>query len=155
LANGIHRVKAAYPSTPSRLAPLGRPARRRVAGASAAFLAAVATASAVPDEVFLNGDPYHPFLGMWTTITREGKGYEGSLNPQQALSWRQAIELYTRTNADLLFRENEIGSFEVGKRADFIVVDRDLLTCPVDDIKDARALETWVDGRRAYSDAAR
>jgi predicted amidohydrolase YtcJ len=97
---------------------------------------------------------YNPFLGMWTTITREGKGYGGSLDPQQALSRRQAIELYTRNNAYLLFWENEIGSLEVGKRADFIVVDRDLLTCPVDDIKDARTLETWIDGRRVYADAA-
>ncbi len=98
---------------------------------------------------------YNPFLGMWTTITRQGKWYDGSLNPKQDLSRRQAIELYTRNNAYLLFWEHEIGSLEVGKRADFIVVDRDLLTCPVDEIKGAHAVETWVDGRRLYSDATR
>ena len=93
---------------------------------------------------------YNPFLGMWTTISREGKGYSGRLHPEQALTRRQAIEFYTRSNAFLLFWENEIGSLEAGKKADFILVDRDLLTCPVDDIKDAQVRETWVDGRRVY-----
>ncbi|HEY1764280.1 MAG TPA: amidohydrolase [Opitutaceae bacterium] len=97
---------------------------------------------------------YNPFLGMWTTISREGKDYRGRLCPEQALSRRQAIEFYTRNNAYLLFWENEIGSLEVGKRADFILVDRDLLTCPVDEIKAAGVRETWVDGRRVYPEHA-
>jgi predicted amidohydrolase YtcJ len=93
---------------------------------------------------------YDPFLGMWITISREGKWYEGRLHPEEALTRRQAIELYTRNNAYLLFWEKEIGSLEAGKLADFIIVDRDLLNCPVDDIKDARVLETWVDGKRVF-----
>jgi len=93
---------------------------------------------------------YNPFLGMWITITRGGKWYEGRLNPEQALTRRQAIQLYTRNNAYLLFWEKEIGTLEAGKRADFIVVDRDLLSCPVNDIKDTRVLETWVEGKRVY-----
>ncbi len=43
-----------------------------------------------------------------------------------------------------------LGTLEAGKRADFIIVDRVLLSCPVDDIKDARVLETWVDGKQVY-----
>ncbi len=49
-----------------------------------------------------------------------------------------------------MFWEKEIGSLEKGKRADFIVLDRDLLTCPVDDVKDTRVLETWVEGRKVF-----
>jgi predicted amidohydrolase YtcJ len=93
---------------------------------------------------------YNPFLGMWTTLTREGKGYEGRLNPEQALTREQAIQLYTRNNAYLLFWEKEIGTLEVGKRADLVVVDRDLLTCPLDAIRETRVAETWVDGKRVY-----
>jgi hypothetical protein len=87
---------------------------------------------------------------MWTTITRQAKWYEGRLHPEEALSRRQAIEFYTRNNAYLLFWEKEIGSIEAGKRADFIVVDRDLLECPVDDLRGTRVLETWVEGKRVY-----
>ena len=96
-------------------------------------------------------NPYNPFLAMWTTITRRAKWYDGQLHPEEALSRRQAIEFYTRNNAHLISWEKEIGSLELGKRADFIVIDRDLLTCPEDDIKDTRVLQTWIEGRNIYS----
>lgn len=95
-------------------------------------------------------NPYNPFLAMWTTMTRRAKWYDGQLHPEEALTRRQAIEFYTRNNAWLIFWENEIGSLEPGKRADFIVLDRDLLSCPVDDVKDTRVLETWVEGRKVF-----
>ena len=95
-------------------------------------------------------NPYNPFLGMWTTITRRAKWYEGQLHPEEALTRRQAIEFYTRLNAYILFWEKELGSLESGKRADFIVVDRDLLECPVDDIKDANVLQTWLEGKPVF-----
>ena len=66
------------------------------------------------------------------------------------MSRRQAIEFYTRNNAFLIFWEKEIGSIETGKRADFIVVDRDLLTCPEDDIKYTRVLQTWIEGKNVF-----
>jgi predicted amidohydrolase YtcJ len=95
-------------------------------------------------------NPYNPFLAMWTTIARRAKWYEGQLHPEEALTRRQAIEFYTRHNASVLLWDNNLGSLEPGKRADFIVVDRDLLACPLDEMKDARVLQTWVDGREVY-----
>jgi hypothetical protein len=95
-------------------------------------------------------NPYNPFLAMWTTITRRAKWYDGQLHPEEALTRRQAIEFYTRDNAQLIFWEKEIGSLEPGKRADFVVLDRDLLTCPEDDIKETRVLETWLEGRPIF-----
>ena len=95
-------------------------------------------------------NPYNPFLGMWVTITRKGKGYEGRLHPEEALTREQAIRFYTMNNAYMLFREKEIGSLEPGKRADLIVLDRDLLTCPEDDIKDAKVLRTYLDGKLVH-----
>jgi predicted amidohydrolase YtcJ len=120
------------------------------------LFAAGAIAGGGSDHMLKIGDlrsinAYNPFLGMWTTITRGAKWYDGKLYPEEALSREQAIQFYTRNNAWLLFWEKELGSLEAGKRADFIVIDRDLLTCPVDDIKDTNVLETWVDGKRVYS----
>jgi predicted amidohydrolase YtcJ len=58
--------------------------------------------------------------------------------------------LYTINNARLLFLEDRIGSLEEGKQADFVVIDRDLLTCPEDEIRAARALTTYLDGKRVF-----
>ena len=38
-------------------------------------------------------NPYHPFLGMWVTLTRKAKWYEGALHPEEILSREQAIRL--------------------------------------------------------------
>jgi predicted amidohydrolase YtcJ len=120
------------------------------------LFAAGAVAGGGSDHMLKIGDlrainPYNPFLGIWTTITRGAKWYEGHLYPEEALTRQQAIQFYTRNNAHLLFWEKEIGSIEPGKRADFIVLDRDLLECPVDAIKETSVLQTWVEGRMVYS----
>ena len=95
-------------------------------------------------------NPYNPFLSMWVAITRRAKWYDKPLHPEEALSREQAIRFYTINNARLMFFEEQIGSLEPGKLADLVVVDRDLLTCPVDEIRDAQVLATYVGGRLAY-----
>jgi len=87
---------------------------------------------------------------MWTTVTRRARWYEGQLHPEEALTRQQTIRFYTANNAYILFREDEIGSLEAGKRADLIVVDRDLLTCKVDDLRDTRVLATYFNGRLVH-----
>ncbi|MEW6156755.1 MAG: amidohydrolase family protein, partial [Verrucomicrobiota bacterium] len=87
---------------------------------------------------------------LWTAITRRSRNYERPLHPEEALTREQAIRFYTVNNAFLLFKEKEIGSLEPGKLADFIVLDRDLLNCAVDDIRSAQVLATYVDGQRVY-----
>jgi hypothetical protein len=96
-------------------------------------------------------NPYNPFLGMWVAVTRKAKDYDGRLHLEEALTREEAVRFYTRNNAYILFREDEVGSLETGKRADFIVLDRDLLRCPVDDIRETQVLETYLDGRRIYA----
>ncbi len=95
-------------------------------------------------------NPYNPFLGMWVTMTRKAKWHEGPLHAEEGLTREQAIQFYTRNGAWMLFWEDEVGSLEVGKRADFIILDRDLLECPVDDIKDTQVVQTWLEGRLVY-----
>jgi predicted amidohydrolase YtcJ len=95
-------------------------------------------------------NPYNPFLGMWTAITRQANRYDGQMHPEEALTRGQAIRFYTINNASVLFLDKVAGSLEVGKLADMIVVDRDLLNCPVDDIKSAGVLRTYLGGRLAH-----
>jgi predicted amidohydrolase YtcJ len=97
-------------------------------------------------------NPYNPFLAMEVAITRRAKGYDRPLHPEEALTREQAIRFYTINNAHLLFLEDQIGSLEPGKQADFVVIDRDLLTCPENTIKSTKALATYVDGQCVFND---
>ncbi|RPJ58197.1 MAG: amidohydrolase [Acidobacteria bacterium] len=96
-------------------------------------------------------NPYNPFLGMWITVTRKGRWMEGSLHPEQIITRQQAIQLYTIKNAFLTFEEKEKGSLEPGKLADFVILDRDILSCPVDEIRSIGVEQTWLGGRLVYS----
>ncbi len=93
---------------------------------------------------------YNPFLAMSTAITRRARNYEGQLHPEEALTREQAIKFYTWNNAYLLFQEENFGSLEVGKLADMVIVDRDLLTCPIDELKDTQVLKTYLGGKLVY-----
>ena len=96
-------------------------------------------------------NPYNPFLGMQTAITRRAKNLDRPLHPEEALSREQAIRFYTINNAHLIFREQEIGSLEPGKLADFAILDTDLLTCDENKIRDTKVLATYLAGRRVYA----
>ncbi|HEV8605048.1 MAG TPA: amidohydrolase [Tepidisphaeraceae bacterium] len=99
-------------------------------------------------------NPYNPFLAMQTAITRRARWYEGQLHPEEAISREQAIRFYTSNNAYLLFREDEAGTLEVGKRADLIVVDRDLLKCGQEEIGGTKVMRTYLDGKLVYDSAS-
>jgi predicted amidohydrolase YtcJ len=99
-------------------------------------------------------NPYNPFLAMWTTIRRQARGSGAPLRPEQSLTREEAIRLYTINNAFLTFEETRKGSLEPGKLADFIVIDRDILTCPVDEVKDIQVEATYLGGTRVYARAA-
>ena len=95
-------------------------------------------------------NPYNPFLGIWTTIVRQPRRTDKQLHPEQYLTRQEAIRFYTINNAFLTFEEREKGSLETGKLADFIILDRDILLCPVDEVKDIQVRETWLGGKRVY-----
>ena len=91
-----------------------------------------------------------PLPSLYAMVTRKAPGRPGAFFPEQSLTRAEAIRAYTVNNAYAAFEEDDKGSLEVGKLADFIVLDRDLLTCPEDSIATAVVEETWVGGRRVY-----
>jgi predicted amidohydrolase YtcJ len=99
---------------------------------------------------FRSLNPYSPFLGIQTAITRKARWYEERLHPEEALTREEAIRFYTINNAAILFLEEQVGSLEPSKRADLIVVDTDLLTCPEEKIRDTQVLRTYLDGKLVY-----
>lgn len=96
-------------------------------------------------------NPYNPWLGMWIAVSRECRYLDEPLHLEGGLTREEAIRLYTINNAKVLFLEKELGSLEVGKRADFIILDRDVLTCPLDDLKTTQVYGTWLDGKPIWA----
>jgi predicted amidohydrolase YtcJ len=94
-------------------------------------------------------NPFNPFFGMWMAITR--KTVTGAvLGPEQRITREQALRMWTLNGAYLSFDEKVKGSIEPGKFADFVVISKDLPSCPIDEIKDIEALTTVVAGKTVY-----
>jgi hypothetical protein len=98
-------------------------------------------------------DP-QPFVNMATAVTR-AVGAEPPLSPGQSISIREAIEAYTMGGARMLKLDAEAGSIQVGKSADFIELDQDILSLGdahrAADIARTHVLRTWFKGRPVYT----
>jgi len=90
--------------------------------------------------------PMSPWWGIWAAVTRREAQTGKVLVPEERIGVRDALRLYTRNGAYDGFEERQKGSLEAGKLADFIVVDRDVLTVPADELKDVVVLKTFVGG---------
>jgi len=63
---------------------------------------------------------------------------------------KKVLRIYTINGARVLFWEDKLGSIEAGKLADLVVLEKDILTCPIDDIRETRVLMTMVGGDVVY-----
>lgn len=95
----------------------------------------------------------NPMLGIYAAASRRDlKGWpEGGWHAEQKVSREEAIHAFTLGAAYAAFMEDRVGSLETGKRADFIVLDRDPLRVPEAEVPQVRVLQTWVDGVRVFS----
>jgi hypothetical protein len=89
-----------------------------------------------------------PFETLSWAVT--GKMVGGRTVLRQTIGREDALIAHTRKNAYFVFRENDLGSIEPGKLADLVVIDRDYLTIPADQIKDITPVMTFVGGRVVY-----
>jgi predicted amidohydrolase YtcJ len=105
------------------------------------------------DAPVLTKDP-QPFVNMELGVTRARHGLP-PISPWQRLNIRDLIDAYTINGARALNRASEIGSLEVGKSADFIIVDRNILALAdeghPEKIGDTKVQETWFMGKKVYS----
>ncbi|MEM7281045.1 MAG: amidohydrolase [Pseudomonadota bacterium] len=84
--------------------------------------------------------PLNPFLGLSNAVTRS----------QDSLSVEEAVDAYTRNAAFVMRQEDRLGSLEIGKRADFVVLDQNILSISPDRIVDTQVLMTVVDGEEVF-----
>jgi hypothetical protein len=98
--------------------------------------------------------PYPARLGIWASVERETlKGVYGihPFGTAEVVTVQTALRSYTAWAAHDLFLDGEVGSIEIGKRADIAVWDKDLYTMPANSIRDLRCLMTIFDGKIVYT----
>ena len=94
---------------------------------------------------------YSPFVTLGWVVS--GVDVGGNKVLDETLTREEALVAHTRSNAYLFFQENALGSLEVGRQADLVVLDRDYMTVPAADIKHIKPTLTMVGGRVVFTAA--
>jgi len=92
----------------------------------------------------------NPFLTFYAAVARKDlKNYpENGFQIENALSREETLKGMTIWNAYANFEENEKGSIETGKFADFIILDQDIMTVDIDKVPTTKVLETYLNGEK-------
>lgn len=94
----------------------------------------------------------NPMYGFYAGVTRknlEGKPEEG-FQTENALSRKEALKAMTIWAAKSFFEEDMKGSIEPGKKADFVVTDRDIMKVDENLLPETRVLQTYIRGEKVY-----
>jgi len=97
----------------------------------------------------------NPFHGLYAAVTRQDQeGWPaGGWRPEERLTREEALACFTRWAADAAGMRGEVGTLAVGARADFLVLDQDVMEVPADSIWRTRVLRTVIDGETVYEAA--
>jgi len=93
--------------------------------------------------------PIGPLYGLYVAVTRQGSSGK-KFAAEEAVTMQEAIRLYTEKAAYLTWDEKKKGTLEAGKLADMVVLDKDLLTIPTDEILSTKVTMTVVGGKIVY-----
>lgn len=95
----------------------------------------------------------NPMWGIHAAVTRQDKQGQplGGWYANEAMSVKEALACFTLDAAYAAQQENSIGSLEVGKWADFVILDRDLFTISPYDIHAIKVLQTWMAGKQVFA----
>ena len=107
------------------------------------------------DTLIANGSDFpvespDPFWGLHASVTRQDQSNEppGGWLPDERMSLEEAFASFTVNAAFAGHQENLLGTLEAGKKADFIIIDRDIFKIPENELWQTQALETWVNGEK-------
>ena len=104
----------------------------------------------IPVALSSDNVPVSMFWAMWSALTRYAADLDTRLG-ESLLARDEALSLMTKTGHLLTWDEDRRGTIAPGMDADFAVLDRDPLTCPEDEIRETRALRTFLGGEEVYS----
>jgi predicted amidohydrolase YtcJ len=94
----------------------------------------------------------NPFLTFYAAVTRQDTDNfpKDGFMKEQALTREETLKGMTIWAAYANFEEEEKGSIEAGKFADFIILDRDIMTVDVSEIPQIKVVETYLNGEKVY-----
>ena len=92
--------------------------------------------------------PARPLLLMWSAVNRIGLSGKKVLGPQEKVTTEEALRAVTIEAAHAMRKENEIGSIDIGKKADFTVFDQNPLTADPKTLKDLAIWGTVFEGKK-------
>ena len=87
---------------------------------------------------------FNPFIGLQNAITRA----------PQNLTLEEAIKAYTLDSAYVMRQENKVGSLEVGKEADLIILDKNIFEIDANSVSNTKVLLTLLAGEQVFKDAS-
>ena len=93
----------------------------------------------------------NPFLAIYQAETRSGP--QGVLNASQRMPREAMLYAYTRNSARVLDQLDQIGSLAPGKLADLVLIDRDVLAVPAEELKETTVVWTMLGGKVVYGAA--
>ena len=109
-------------------------------------------ASIHSDYPALSGSPDDPFGIMEIAVTGVLHSEKGTpWWPEELVTREQALTAMTINCAKQMFIEDERGSIKEGKYADFLLLNKDVLTCPADEIHTAKPSATYFEGKKVFS----
>ena len=96
---------------------------------------------------------YNPFHALWEYTSGKVFPDRVKFEADEVLTREEALIAHTRSNAYILFMEDDLGTLEAGKFADLVVLDRDYLTVPANEVREIRPVMTMVGGEVVYEAA--
>lgn len=124
---------------------------QRLTGAYA-WQSLIKTGVIVPNGSDFPVEKVNPLISFHSAISRQDdKNYpQGGWHPTEIMTREQALFSMTKWPAMAAFQEAELGTLSVGKRADFTVLDKDIMTVPAEQVLSAGVVATFVGGTQVY-----
>ena len=117
-----------------------------------AWRSLLATGVVIPNGSDFPVEAVNPLLSFHSALTRQdAKNWPpGGWHPEQRMTREEALRSMTIWPAYAAFQEKELGSLAAGKYADFVVLDRDIMTVAPEEILATHVVSTWVGGKPVY-----
>jgi predicted amidohydrolase YtcJ len=146
----IPSMQASHQTSDMRWAE-ARVGPERIKGAYA-WRSLLNTGVIIPDGSDFPVEEVNPLISFHSAVSRQDETNwpAGGWYPEQAMTRTEALKAMTIWPAYAAFQEKLMGSITPGKYAEFVILDRDIMTVPAPEILGTRVLSTWLGGREVY-----
>jgi predicted amidohydrolase YtcJ len=117
-----------------------------------AWRSLIATNVIIPNGSDAPVESIDPLISFKSSVSRQDARDwpAGGWYPEQRMTREEALYSMTIWPAYAAFQEQELGSLSIGKRADFVILDQDIMRVPTELLSRTQVLSTWVGGKRVY-----